>query len=105
VLPRHSVTASLLARLCVAVLTGAALKSAAEALRTPFALETFYRLIRRLRRRLDAVRAGLCRQQPPPPSSHTDPLLHTVEHLQALFGGATNVVAGFQLGFQRPLLG
>jgi hypothetical protein len=89
----------------VELLTGTALKFAAEALRTPFALETFYRLMRRLRRRLDAVRADLCRQQPPPPSSHTDPLLHTVEHLQTLFGGATNVVAGFQLCFQRPLLG
>lgn len=105
VLPRHSVPAGLLARLCVALLTGPALKSAAEALRTPFALETFYRLLRRLRRRLDRVRASLCRRQPPPPSSHTDPLLHTVEHLRALFGGGTDVVAGFQLGFQQPLLG
>ena len=104
-LPRHSVPAALLTRLCVALLTGAALKSAAEALRTPFALETFYRLLRRLRRRLDGVRASLCRRQPPPPSRHTDPLLHTVEHLQALFGSATDVVAGFQLGFQQPLLG
>lgn len=94
-----------MAQLLAGLLTGTALKSAAEALRTPFAVETFYRLIRRLRRRLDVVRAALCREQPPPPSRHTDPLLHTVEHLQAQFGGATDVVAGFQLCFQQPLLG
>lgn len=103
-LPRHSVTAAWLARLLAGLLTGAALKSAAEALRTPFPLGTFYWLIRRLRRRLDVVRVELCCRQSPPPGRHADPLLHTVEHLQAFFGGASDVVAGFQLCFQRPLL-
>lgn len=85
--------------------SGAALQSAAETLHAPFAVETFYRLIRRLRRRLDGVRTSLCREQPAPASRQPDPLLQTVEHLRAVFGAAPDVVAGFQLRFQRPLLG
>ena len=34
-----------------------------------------------------------------------DPLLQTVEHLQAIAGGATGGVTGYQLRFQQPLLG
>jgi hypothetical protein len=108
VLPRHGVTAALLARLLASLLADAAVKSAAEALRTPFALETFHRLLRRLRRRLDVVRACLCRRQPPPPSAQTDPLRHSAEHLRAVFpagSGAADGVAAFQLHFQRPFLG
>lgn len=105
VLPRHSVTASLLARLLAARLSGAALKSAAEALRAPFALETFYRLIRRLRGRLDAVRTCLCADRLPPAGGHPDPLLQTVAHLQAAFAGESTAVAAFQQRFQRPFLG
>jgi len=86
-------------------LAGAALKSAAEALRAPFALETFYRLRQRLRRRLDAVRVCLCREQPPPDGIHTDPLLQTAAHLTSVFGGEFDVVAAFQRHFQRPVLG
>ena len=73
VLPRHSVTASILARVLIALLAGAAVKAAAEALRTAFALETFYRLLRRLRRRLDVVRTCLHRELPAPASAHTRP--------------------------------
>jgi predicted trehalose synthase len=105
VLPRHSVTAALLGHLLAGLLTGLALKSAVEALHTAFAVETFYRLQRRLRRRLDVVRAWLCRAQSPPVSGRADPLLQTVEHLQAIAGGATGGVTGYQLRFQQPLLG
>lgn len=104
VLPRHSVTAALLARLLVGLLQGAALKSAAEALRAPFALETFYRLMRRLRRRLDVVRTCLCRQQAAPASGHADALLHTLEHLHAVFPAA-GALATFPRHFQHPFLG
>ena len=104
-LPRHSVTASLLARLFAALVTGAALKSAAETLRTAFALETFYRVTRRLRARLDAVRTCLCREQKAPASGHRDPLLQTIEHLQAVFGAGPIAPAAFQLRFQRAFLG
>jgi len=105
VLPRHSVTATLLARLLAGLLTGAALRSVAEVLRTPFALETFYRLRQRLRRRLDPVRVCLCQEQRPPVGTHPEPLLQTVAHLQSVFPGAGNIVAAFQQRFQRPFLG
>lgn len=104
-LPRHSVTSSLLARLLVSLLTGSALKSAAEALRAPFALETFYRLRQRLRRQLDRVRAHLHQEQKPPASAHADPLVQTVAHLQQVCGGGADAVSTFQLRFQRPFLG
>lgn len=103
--PRHSVPASLLAQLLAGLLTGAALKSAAEALHAPFVLETFYRLGRRLRRRLDVVRACLCGEAKPPPSTQLDPLLQTIEHLCAVFPVGAGMLAAFQLRFQRPFLG
>jgi len=105
VLPRHSVTSSLLARLLASLLTGAALKSAAEALRAPFALETFYRLRQRLRQRLGSVRVKLHQAQKPPACPHADPLLQTVAHLQHVFGGEADAVSAFQLRFQCPFLG
>jgi len=97
-------TASLLSRLLAALLIGAALKSAAEALRTPFALETFYRLRQGLRRRLDVIRVDLCREKQPPACTQAEPLLQTVAHLQAVFGEG-DVVAAFQRQFQRAFLG
>lgn len=105
VLPRHSVTAALLARLLVGLLGGLAVKPAAEALRTPFALETFYRLVRRVRQRLEVVRTCLCGERSAPTSAHADPLLQTVEHLLAVFPTAAHAPAVFQERFQRPFLG
>jgi hypothetical protein len=104
-LPRHTVTATLLGRLLIALLAGASLRSAAHSLGLPFALETLYHLRRRLRRRIDAWRTLLCRRQPPPDSSQSDPLLQTVEHLQSLFPGATALLIEFQLVFQQPFPG
>lgn len=103
-LPRHSVTATLLARLLAGLAAGAALKAAAEALHTLFAMETFYRLRQRLRRRLDSVRVVLHREQAAPISAQSDPLLQSVEQLQRLFPQESDVVAAFQLRFQRGLL-
>lgn len=105
VLPRHTLTASLVWRWLVAVLAGLSLKAAAEKVRLPFALETIYRLRRRLRRGLDQVRTRLCREQSPPVSTHTDPLMQTVEHLQAVFPDSACPLVAFQLHFQRPFLG
>lgn len=96
----------MLTRLLIALLAGAAIKTAAEASGTPFALETFYRLVKRLRRRLDIVRTCLHREQPAPASAQSDALAQTTEHLLAVFAqAATGAVAAFQLRFQRPLLG
>ena len=105
VLPRHTFTASLLWQLLVRLLAGASLKAAAEKLRLPFALETAYRLRSKLRQKLDLIRARLCCQQAPPASSQTDPLLQTVEHLQAVFPSGECAPAAFQLRFQHPFLG
>jgi hypothetical protein len=105
VLPRHSVTAALLVQLLIGLLAGASLKAAAEALRTPFAAETFYRLRRCLRRRLDLLRSCLCRVKPAPASHQSEPLLQTAEHLHAIFSAELCAVTAFQLHFQQPVMG
>jgi len=105
VLPRHTFTASWLWQWLVKLLAGLSLKAAAETLRLPFALETMYRLRRRLCRRLDWLRTRLCREQTPPVSVHTDPLQQTVEHLQLVFPRSACPPADFQLQFQQPFLG
>jgi hypothetical protein len=104
VLPRHSVTSALLTRLFAHLLGGQSLKAAAEALRSPFVLETFYRLRRRTRARLDLLRAQLHREQPPPPCAHGEPWLQTLAHLRAVFAGEADWVSAFQRRFQRPFL-
>jgi hypothetical protein len=105
VLPRHTMTASLLWRWLVKLLAGFSLKAAAEKLRLPFALETVYRLRRGLRQCLASVRTRLCREQSPPVSTPPDPLLQTVEHLRAVFPDSECPLAAFQLHFQLPFLG
>ena len=105
VLPRHTFTAQLLCALLRALLGGATLKAAAETLRLPFSLEAIYGLVRRLRRRLDAVRSLLGREQSVPASTQTDPLLQTLEHLQTLFPPNTCVLAAYQRHFQQAFLG
>ena len=105
VLPRHSVTAPLLARVLSSLVWGIALKAAVESIHTLFAVETFYRLRQRLRRQLDLVRVCLHGEQAAPVSKQSDALLQTVEHLRRFFPKASDAVAAFQLHFQRPLLG
>lgn len=104
VLPRHTVTASLVWPWLVKMLAGLSLKSATEKLRLPFALETLYRLRRKWQRGLDAVRTQLCRQQAPPQSKQIEPWLQTVEHPQLVFPASACPPADYQLQFQRPLL-
>ena len=103
-LPRHTLTASLVWQWLLKLLTGLSLKAAAEKLRLPFALETVYRLRRRLRHGLDSLRTRLCREQTPPVSAHTDPLWQTMEHLQVVFPRSGCPTADFQLRFQLPFL-
>lgn len=105
VLPRHTLTSAVVWRWLMEVLTGLSLKAAAEKLRLPFALETVYRWRRGLRQCLASVRTRLCQEQSPPVSTHTDPLLQTVEHLRAVFLDHECPPAAFQLRFQRPFLG
>jgi hypothetical protein len=105
VLPRHTLTASLVWQWLVKLLAGLSVKAAVEALRLPFALETMYRLRRGLQRSLDLVRTRLCREQSPAVSRQSQPLLQTVEHLRAVFPDSQCPPAAFQLDFQSPLLG
>jgi len=105
ILPRHTLKASLVWPWLVGLLAGLSVKAVVEKLRLPFALETIYRLRRRLQRGLDRVRTRLCREQSPPVSGQTDPLLQTVEHLRTVFPASVCPAADFQLHFQHPFLG
>jgi hypothetical protein len=105
VLPRHTLNASRVWRWLVELLAGLSAKAAVEKLRLPFALETVYRLRRRLQRGLDQVRTRLCREQSPPSSRQSQPLWQTVEHLRAVFPDSGCPLADFQLHFQHPFLG
>ena len=105
ILPRHTLTASLVWPWLVKLLAGLSLKAAVETLRLPFALETLCRLRRKLRQRLDHLRTRLCREQKPPVSGQADPLLQTVEHLQVAFPHSESPPADFQLHFQHPFCG
>jgi hypothetical protein len=87
------------------LLKGGSVKAAAEALGLPFALESVYHLLDRLRDRLAALRSALSRESRfIGTSSQTDPLLQTVEHLRQLFPDSDCPCAEFQLHFQWPLL-
>lgn len=63
VFPRHTLSASRIWPWLVELLGGLSLKAASEKLRLPFALESFYRLRRRLGGRLDDLRSRLSREQ------------------------------------------
>jgi hypothetical protein len=105
VLPRHTVTAPWLWKLLCGLLAGGSIKAAVEALGPPFALETLYHLLQRLRRRLPDLRSRLCREQKAPDSSQSDPLLQTAEHLKIVFASAPCASELFQQRFQHPLMG
>jgi len=104
VLPRHTVSAAWLWKLLRRLLEGGSIKATCEALGLPFALESIYHLLQRLRQRMAWVRSALCRKQNPPATSQADPLLQTVEHLRNLFAESQCPAADFQLNFQEPLL-
>jgi hypothetical protein len=104
-LPRHTVTAPWLWKLLCRLLAGGSIKAAVEALSPPFALETLYHLLQRLRRRLPELRSRLCREHRAPESAQSVPLLQTAEHLQIVFANVPCAVESFQQRFQRPLMG
>jgi len=105
VLPRHTLTASMVWRWLVEVLAGLSIKAAAEKLRLPFALETIYRLRRRMLRGLDPVEKKLPGEKPQRISKNPQILLQTLEHLKAVFPDSSCPPADFQLHFQHPFLG
>lgn len=85
----------------LALLAGDSVKRAGKNI--PFALETLYGLRRKMRRVLDVMRTRLCREAAPPASVQSDPMLQTLEHLRAVFGGGG--CADYQLRFQVGFLG
>lgn len=105
ILPRHTVRASGLWCWLSQLPAGVSLKAVVEKLRLPFALESFYQLRRKLRRGLVGLRTWLCRQQEPPQSTQSDPLLQTIAHLKSAFPQSPCPPAEFQLHFQSPFLG
>ena len=105
VLPRHTVRAGALWSLLQELLSGVSIQASTQKLRLPFALESVYGWVSRLRGRLDGVRVALCRRQKAPESSQSDPLLQTVEHLQGVFSSEVCAVSEVQVVFQQALLG
>jgi hypothetical protein len=103
-LPRHTLQAAPLWQWLKRVLVGLSLKAAAEKARLAFALETVYQWGRKLRRGLERWRTFLCREQKPPLSAQSDPLLQTLEHFKLVFPHSHCPLAAFQLHFQSPLL-
>ena len=105
ILPRHTFTAPFLWQLLCGLLEGSSIKAAFEALGSPpFALETCYHVLQRLREQLSEVRSLLSREQKSPSSAQTDPLLQTVEHLRRVFPKSSCPLVDFQIHFQHPLL-
>jgi hypothetical protein len=105
VLPRHTFNATLLWALLLKLLAGATIKSAAEILHIPFALESVYGIVRRCGLRLEVVRSLLSREAAAPASEQTVPLFQTLEHLGQIFPQATGALAAYQRHFQQPFLG
>ena len=105
IMPRHTLTAPILWKCLTKWLTGSSIRSSWIAGGSPMILDSFYHLLQRLRRRMDAVRTALQTLAAAPASHSADPLLQTVEHLKRVFTPHACPPEGFQLRFQRPLMG
>jgi len=103
VLPRHTVTATVLWTFIQALLSGLSLRVAAKNL--PLALESFYGLRRKMRLKLDILRTRLLGSLSPPGNERSDPLLATFEFLSSAFAACACPLVAFQLHFQIPFLG
>jgi hypothetical protein len=104
-LPRFSMTALLLWKLLLGLMSGGSILSAIHKARLPFAEETLYHLLERLRLRLGEIRSRLCQITPAHASSQSDPLLQTVEHFQAAFAKVDCPIQAYQIHFQAALMG
>ena len=103
VLPRHTVTTTVLWAFIQALLAGLSLRAAAKNL--PLTLESFYGLRRKMRLALAVLRTRLLGSHPPPKSERSDPLLATFELLAMVFAGCACPLAAFALHFQISFLG
>lgn len=105
VLPRFTITAVFLWQLLFLLLGDHSVQAAAHSSGLPFADQTLYHILGRLRLRLAILRPRLCQLAGPPPCSHSDPLLQTVEHFAVAFPRADCPLQEFQTRFQEPLMG
>jgi len=105
VLPRHSFTAPLVWQAVLRRLAGLSIRASWQTAATPLALDSFYHLIQRLRRRLSVLRTALSGIRRPPKSKHCDPLLQTFEHLRGAFSEEPCPIEAFQQRVQIPWTG
>ena len=104
VLPRHTFTARLLWKALGNWLRGSSLKASWEAIRSHLALDTFYHIVQRLRRRLTELRTALHNEAAPPVSKASDSLRQTFVHMSGVFNSDFCPLESFQFRFQRPLM-
>ena len=104
-LPRHTLTAPMAWTILQGLLDNLPVKAAAEKLRMLLSTDSVYRFLRRLRDRLDALRAALLDRCRPPAIAAADPLLQTAQHLRCAFPLSKSPLEAFQVSFQRPFMG
>lgn len=100
--PRHSVSAALLAAFLAAWNSlGGKVLAAWEAVGTGFSTDSAYRWVKRFARNQGEVRTRLCRVRDPPRALAG--LVHAdlFEHLRLVFG-EVSFVRAFQIRFQEP---
>jgi len=105
VLPRHTVTAPLLWQMLCRLLTESSVKAGVEGLRAPFALETMYHVLKRLRSRLPHLLSQLGGQYQLSEGGQRDPLLQGIERLRSIISQEGCPLVQFQLQFQSSLMG
>lgn len=101
----HTFTAPALWRSVLQRLGGLSLRAAWHSVKSPLALDSFYHLLQRLRRRQTLLRTVLSSIIVPPVSKHSDPLLQTFEHLAAAFPDDPCPIRAFHRHFRFPLTG
>jgi len=105
VLPRHSLTTTLVWQAIHEWLGGLSIRASWHTTTTPLALCSFYHFLQRMRQRLTTLRTVLSTVSRPPDSKRRDPLQQTFEHLKVVFPTASCPAEAFQQRFQSPLTG
>ncbi len=83
---------------------GQSRKAAWESAGAAFSLTSGYRLWRAFEQAQAKIRALLCRQCPPPPSSTAQPLTQLIEHMQCAFPSTDCPLELFHCRFQTSLI-
>lgn len=91
-------------KLLCRLLADTSVKAGVESFHPPFALETLYHVLSRLRLRIPELPPELHREHDDG-NGPSDRLLETMRDFQSAFGQEKSPLAQFQLQFQRPLMG